>query len=484
MLGFLFVIETSHASAARIPRGITALDILCLALLAILLRSLLGDGYRIFIPPELRISLNSWERVAFGLVVLLGIRHAWWRVVPWHVRVGGWLRAVWRAEPVAAVFPAFLVSRLVVLAVGYTAVATIGHPNPQRWPAHDSVVLDMYGMWDAGWYFRIATEGYAGSFNPARQSPIAFFPGLPLLMRAAVALLDINYRTAAAVVVTIAFFWALTYVYRLARETLTADQSRAAVIFLSFYPFAVSYSAGLTESVFLLAAAGAIHHFRSMELLKAGAFALLAGLVRPNGFLLCAPLGLLALIPYARGRGWLPGSPPASDSPKTTALVQQLAVATLPVVGMLLYAWHVRMLTGDPFAWMKAQQAWGRGSIAGFHAAAERWELITSKGLSAYVSGYPVEIFEAAAAFFALAAVVPIIRRFGLAYGVFVAMAVLPPLVTMGPVSLGRYTAPLFPIFLWLGASVAEQRRPYWIGVFAAGQALVAVLFFTSRPPY
>ena len=78
----------------------------------------------------------------------------------------------------------------------------------------------------------------------------------------------------------------------------------------------------------------------------------------------------------------------------------------------------------------------------------------------------------------------PITRRFGLAYAVFVLMAILPPLISMGTVSLGRYTAPLFPIFLWLGSSVPERRRPYWLAAFGAGQALVAVLFYTWRPPY
>jgi hypothetical protein len=49
---------------------------------------------------------------------------------------------------------------------------------------------------------------------------------------------------------------------------------------------------------------------------------------------------------------------------------------------------------------------------------------------------------------------------------------------------MGRFTAPLFPIFLWLGAAVKEQHRPYVIAVFGAGLALVAALFFTGRPPY
>ena len=63
---------------------------------------------------------------------------------------------------------------------------------------------------------------------------------------------------------------------------------------------------------------------------------------------------------------------------------------------------------------MKAQQGWGRGYTVGFSVAAERWDMIQIQGLGAYVHHYPIEVFEAAAAFFGLAAVWPITRRFGL----------------------------------------------------------------------
>jgi hypothetical protein len=50
--------------------------------------------------------------------------------------------------------------------------------------------------------------------------------------------------------------------------------------------------------------------------------------------------------------------------------------------------------------------------------------------------------------------------------------------------AIGRYTAVLFPIFLWLAAAVPAERRPLWVCAFASGQALVAALFFTWRPMF
>ena len=51
----------------------------------------------------------------------------------------------------------------------------------------------------------------------------------------------------------------------------------------------------------------------------------------------------------------------------------------------------------------------------------------------------------------ALALAVPITRRFGLAYGVFLLLMIVPPLFRGGFLSLGRLTSTLFPLFLYLG---------------------------------
>lgn len=461
------------APSPHVPRWVIALDLLALVLLVLAVRSLFTDHYRITVTSGIRLSLGSSLRLFLWLTGVLVVRHLAWRAVPWHARLGRHLLAFRRWEPAGAAWPVFVVSRITVLLVGFVAVWGIGFP--QRYtPFLGNDLLDLYTRWDAGWYFNIASLGYPSRFTPTAHSSIAFFPGLPLLMRAVAVLLDINLWVAGIIVVTIAFFWGLTYLYRLGREDLTADQARAALMFLAFYPFAVCYSAVLTESLFLLTAAGAFYHFRRNELLRAGVFALATGVIRPNGFLLCLPLGLLAIIPALRNRHAVRWAP----------LLAQLATAALPIVGTAAYAMYVNGLTGDPFAWMKAQEAWGRGPTEGLNVWEARRLLIEERGVVAYLRAYTIEVVEGLAALFAFIAVFPIVRRFGLAYGVFVAMTLVTPLLTFGTVSLGRYTAPLFPIFLWLGAAVPPPHRPYWMAAFASGQAIVAALFYTWRPPF
>ena len=445
---------------------------------------MLGHGARITIGP-VRISLQSWWRLLVWMAAVLAVRHYLWPSDPWPFRIVGWLRAGVRADAFRAAWPPFVVSRVVALTVGYLAVIMIGFSPPRPFRALDNDVLDLFARWDAGWYFGIASVGYRAGpdFSPTSQNGIAFFPALPMMMRYTALLLSVNRWVAGIIIVLGCFFWGLICLYKLAREDLSDDQARAALLFLAFYPFAVCYSAVLTESMFLMAAAGSFLYLRRGELLKAAPFALLAGLVRPNGFLLCVPLALIVILPFARGRGWIPWGAPGADL-RWRSVAVRCAVAALPVVGMLGYSAYVYSLTGDPFAWAKAQQAWGRSSALILQIFRQRIDLISTYGWGVYGRYEPRELLETAAVVLGLVAVWPVTRRFGLAYGLFVAMAILPPYITMGSVSLGRYTAPLFPIFLWLGAAVPERRRPYWIAAFAAGQAFVAVLFYTWRPPY
>jgi hypothetical protein len=82
----------------------------------------------------------------------------------------------------------------------------------------------------------------------------------------------------------------------------------------------------------------------------------------------------------------------------------------------------------------------------------------------------------------ALLLAIPITIRFGPAYGVFLLVMVVPPLLRGGFLSLGRLTSTLFPLFLYLGWQVRGAPRAALITAFAGFQAFLAILFFTWRP--
>jgi Gpi18-like mannosyltransferase len=127
---------------------------------------------------------------------------------------------------------------------------------------------------------------------------------------------------------------------------------------MAAYPFALFFSAAYTESTYLLSALGAWYHLRRGEPWKSGAWGLLAGLVRPNGFFLCVPLGLIAFgIRDAKGRMDI-ARPAIPRWPR-------LLAAAMPAVGMLLFTVYLYQRTHVWFAWARLHGAWGRVLGAG-----------------------------------------------------------------------------------------------------------------------
>jgi hypothetical protein len=103
-------------------------------------------------------------------------------------------------------------------------------------------------------------------------------------------------------------------------------------------------------------------------------------------------------------------------------------------------------------------------------------------GVTAYLTDFPTDALNTAAALLALAVLLPVSKRFGLAYGVLLAVLVLPPLLVGGTLSFGRLTSILFPLFMWLATAVPERHRVAVMIVFATLQGFAATLFFTWRP--
>jgi hypothetical protein len=157
------------------------------------------------------------------------------------------------------------------------------------------------------------------------------------------------------------------------------------------------------------------------------------------------------------------------------------AVACAPLLGVGIYSAFVYWLSGDPLTWLRLHEYWGRGDRTIVDLVVSRFGEISDQGVFGYAANSPVEFLNTCAALFALVAAWPVTRRLGLAYGVFVAANVLAPLLSGTTLSIGRLTATLFPLFLWLAASTRSDRRGTWIGAFAALQGFAAVMFFTWR---
>ena len=475
-----------------VPRWASWLDAIALILLAVAAKAALSHGlHLIIIIRSLTIHVGDPWRPLLGATVLVAVRH--WLLPRPHLlervaAIPGW----WRVEPRAFVVRVWAASRFAVLFAGLIAILVIGRPSGMTYRVSDDPLVDLTARWDAAWYAGIAREGY--SYNPrtggTEQQTVAFFPAYPMLLRVAAAfteperLRDMSYDTyierrdsrimwAGSLIAIALFLPALLAFYRWVDLRAGAETAAGAVVFLAAYPFAVFYTAPYTESLFLLSAVGACVAFERERWIGAALFGLVAGLTRPNGCMLSLTLGLLAVAPMMR-----------RERPTARQLALRLAVAALPGIGMLVYSAYIYMLTGDPLAWMKVQEAWGR-SFAGTTEYVQ-WTVtaIRDQGLLFYIRSAPVEMMQTLAALFALAMVWPVWRRLGPPYAVFVLANLLPPLFKGGVLSIGRMTSTLFPVFAALAMVVPPHRRASWFLFFALGQGLIAALFFTWRPVY
>ena len=457
-------------------------DALTVTLLLLAGSVALSGGFRVWIG-SWRVSVTSPVRVLVAALLLAGIRH-------WFVRRPALPERLWdgaarllRSEALRAVWPVAIAGRAGVAAAGLLAVFLVGYPiGEPRFRVSKNELINLPARWDAGWYLTIAQVGYRWHPDSRGQQNIAFFPAYPMLMRVGGRMLGgstTQVVLAGVLVWYAAFLGALIYLFKLARAHPalgSSDRALAAVLLLGSYPFAVFYGALYTEALFLCASVGAFWHMRQQQFWRVAGWGLLAGLTRPNGAFLSMPLALLALTDAIRLE--------TETRSRVYHAARALLASAAPGLGALLFSLFIYQLTGNPFQWAAIQDRWGRTSGVAWQSLAGVFGYIGEHGFYEYLRAEASTFLNLTAAAFAAVLIWPVTRRLGVAYGALVAINLAVPLALGGAISIGRLTATMFPLFLWLAAAIPERRLGVWVLLFAVGQGLMAVLFYTWRPPY
>jgi Mannosyltransferase (PIG-V) len=327
--------------------------------------------------------------------------------------------------------------------------------------------------WDAVWYLEIARSGYGGPST-------AFFPLYPLVVRALApggspgALLVMSYVVSLA-----ALAGALYLMHRLVALELGEQVARVAVPMLALFPGALWLGAPYSESLFLLLSVGAFYAARTGRWACAGTCAALASATRSAGVVLVVPLLVL----------WWQSGP--------RRRVRDLLWIALAPAGLVAYTVYLALELGDGFAYLHLQEVWFR-SFAGPFGAVPDGAVAAWDGLRQLLSGSRSHVYFTAAGgdpfsvawhnlelfgflIFAVVAAVGVLRRLPRAYGAYtVAALALPLSFPVGPqplMSLPRFLAVLFPLFMWLAVACRTPRRR---GLAMAALAL-GLGVFTAR---
>jgi hypothetical protein len=276
-------------------------------------------------------------------------------------------------------------------------------------------------------------------------------------------------------VALLALAGALVLLRQLVELELRPETARRTVWLLAFFPGALWLGAPYSESLFLLLSVGALYAARTGHWAWAGYCAALASATRSAGIVLLVPLVIM----------WWRGRP------------RDLAWLGLAPLGLAAYSVYLALAKGDAFAYMHLQDVWYRSFAGPFGAVVDgtraAWDgllqlasgsrehlYFTSAGGDPFtVAGHNLELF--AFLVFALVAAVGVVRRLPRPYSAYVVAALALPLsfpVAPQPLmSLPRFLAVLFPLFMWI--ALHERAWRVALAVFALLLGVFTVRYAT-----
>jgi Mannosyltransferase (PIG-V) len=368
----------------------------------------------------------------------------------------------------------FVLSRLVILLMTYigTGMFPLGATLA---PQSKTSRLHGWYHYDAIAYTTVAHQGYTDPHYAA------FFPFWPLLIHILGApfggSLD-AYYIVGLLMANVFFFLAMVLFHQLISREFDPTIAKAALLYLAFYPYAIFFFAGYTESLFLLLALGIFLLLRSRKMRYwwlAGLLGFLATMTRSTGLVLMVPIFVVALQRYWLGAQF-----------QLTSWWQKLhSLAPMLVVplGLGTYMAYLGVTKGNPLLYSSVESEWHR------HFELP-WVGLVREISQIYHPSAP----HSASNFLDLAfTLIPLIilvvgwKRLPLHYTLFgVAVAVFSlsfPSLTQEPlISVPRYMVVIFPMFiifaLW---SKFPRFDRFYLTTSVALFALNVILFTSHR---
>lgn len=325
--------------------------------------------------------------------------------------------------------------------------------------------------WDSGWYLRIVGQGYSYNGNNLEMQPVVFYPLYPLLSKAVTEFLGINAAVATLLVSNLSLLAAALFLFKLIKDDYGEETAFLALASLSFFPTAIFFSTGYTESLALLIIVGFFLLLKKKWFFLAASCAGFACATRSTGLVLLLPLVWEIWRTYV--------------NEKKLLVLNAAACSIIATSGLWLYMLYLWVTFNSPFALLSGTRAWQQANTASGNLG-----LIGSGALFQALTLQPFwhlqEIFSAGPNpntldpwFFLLFLLLIVIfrKRVPVAFTLYALGVLLLPYITvsgsLGFQSFGRYILLAFPVFIVIGQSC--QKR-VWLGLNLVG--LEAALLF------
>ena len=345
----------------------------------------------------------------------------------------------------AILFP-FLVTRTVWILIAYFAYGNYAvNPTYQKYFERGYFltkyfILDIFARWDANWYFSIIKNGYQPSADLTKYySNMAFFPLYPYLVKSlgwlGLDLPNAYYIAVGLLLSNVLFILAMMLLYRLIIMEMGfgEDAAKRTLGLLFVFPAGFFFSSFYTESLFLFIALAGFTFALQEKWLWTGIFAALGVLTRSQGVGLLIALAWL----YMEKRNW--------HLREIRASALWFALAPL---ALLAHFYYLYLKSGQVFAIFEAMSAWGRIST---YNLADPFRNLRSPSL---------DVFKIDLMFFLLFLICSlyILWKWPFkAYGIFALLMCVLPVYTGLLVSVSRYMAIIFPVFILLGEKLKNR---------------------------
>jgi hypothetical protein len=222
----------------------------------------------------------------------------------------------------------------------YTASRALNPDNATGFP---------WIAWDGNHYLSLARHGYALNRTDPRFSLIAFFPMLPMVAHALAWVM--SPQVALVLTANVCAIIGFGFFYSWSKQLVGARVAMLAVLFVSTYPGAVFFCAGLTEGPFFMLVALSLWMLQREKYWPAAIVAAIATAPRPTG----VALALLVPLYYFVNHPTLP-------FPKRAAMF--VCLGFVSCLGGMLYQGFIWNRYKMFDAYIHAQQEWEDGDRA------------------------------------------------------------------------------------------------------------------------
>jgi hypothetical protein len=363
------------------------------------------------------------------------------------------LLQAWNAIRVPVLFAT--VNRLALWIAAYLGYLWV--PGGQRMFPQNAF-LESWFRWDAGWYTRIAREGYSITEIVPGQRTVVFFPLFPLSVRAVSQLTGGDVYLAAFLISNVSLLLATIFFYWLVKDRYDEHIARSATALLLCFPYSFYFSTMYAESLYFLGVTMAFWASQRRLWWLAGPAIAAASATRPVGIIAGLGAGLL----YLEQIRWRP-----------RALRPDILFLLLGLCGLGGFMLFLHVKFGNAWWWTSGTNAPGWGGGRDFQNFLGTLTM-PFRVPSFLAGGYHVADLMHIL-WLALATVLCVVgaRTLGVPYAVY-GLAMLVP-YWRAWYSASRYVAVLFPIFI-VGAHLLRN-HPWRLGAIIHASSLLLMLF-------